>query len=585
MTTTVPLSALATCLEDIYAPLTTKYLYPQNDRRLHRHMEYLWGLNIHAFNPAHERSILHIRKSLDVPFPSGTGSWTLVPTEETLAAMASLQKHNMTVPIYGRKSFLTEFPAAEYEYIFVPLDTDVDFYVLLPGQAPRRFSAPYCDFPLVTSSANPFFVTFDSQLKIEPFDPQFSEAWDRLFGDITTLWSGGALPKDFLMSSSGYPGTLISESGDGSESDVPLINPESKSGSDETIMTPIDEELPSLSALDRETMTTTVPLCALATCLEDIEAPLTMKYLFPEDDIRLHRHMEYLWGLNIHTIDPAHERNILHIRKSMEVPFASGSWTLVPTEETLAAMKALQKHNMAVPIYQRKSFLIEFPAAEYEYIFVPLHTDVHFFILQAGQAPRRFCAPYSDFPRVTSSANPFFVTFKSQLKIDRFSKGWSRIFADVTRLWFGGALPEDFLFSSSGYPETLVSESGDGSESDVPLINPESKAGSDETIMTPIEEEFSSPAAPDKETFVFNWVRRDANRRHERLVVPPLPPTPRGDRTRRVNLKDTPRWRTETQRGKKHSERLLTLYTGQTTPSTEFPAISRTTPATVQARS
>ncbi|KAJ7212175.1 hypothetical protein GGX14DRAFT_519752 [Mycena pura] len=315
-------------------------------------------------------------------------------------------------------------------------------------------------------------------------------------------------------------------------------------------------------------MTTTVPLSALATSLEDIDAPLTTKYLYPQNDCRLHRHMEYLWGLNIHTFNPAHERSIIRIRKSMDVPFlksGAGSWTLAPTEETLAAMYALQKHNMVVPIYGRKSFLSEFPAAEYEYIFVPF-TDVDFYVLLPGQAPRRLSAPYSDFPLVTSSANPFFVTFDSQLMIEprdpQFSEAWDRFFGDITTLW-GGALPEDFLLSSSGYPQTLISESGDGSEPDVPLIGPESKSNSDETILTPVdEEELASPAAPDKEAFVFDWVRRDATLRHERLIVLPLPPTPRGDRTRRVNTRDTPQWCTETQRGKKHGERLLTLSSG-----------------------
>ncbi|KAJ7228244.1 hypothetical protein GGX14DRAFT_611921 [Mycena pura] len=316
-------------------------------------------------------------------------------------------------------------------------------------------------------------------------------------------------------------------------------------------------------------MTTTVPLSALATSLEPLDAPLTTKYLYPQKDTSLHRHMEYIWGLNIHTFNPAHERSILHIRKSMVTPFPTGkgSWTLIPTEETLAAMDALQKHNIYAPIYARKSFLAEFSAAQYEYIFIPLRMDVDIFILQSGQAPQRFSAPYSDFPHVTSSANPFFVVFESQQKINRLSNGWSRTYSEVKTLWFGGVLPDAFLLSSSGYPETLISESAgsesDGSEPDVPLNGPESKSGSDETLMTPVdEEEFPSPAAPDKGTFVFDWVRRDANRSRERLIVPPLPPTPRGDRTRRVNLKDTPQWCTETKRGKAHSRR---LFAGKTT--------------------
>src|ERR1700761_3362609 len=101
-------------------------------------MEYIWGLNIHTFNPTHERSILHsasisfdenpqfnnnesleVRKSMVTPFPTGKGSWTLIPTEETLLAMDALQKHNIYAPIYARKSFL----AVSYRYLPFPFVT------------------------------------------------------------------------------------------------------------------------------------------------------------------------------------------------------------------------------------------------------------------------------------------------------------------------------------------------------------------------------------------------------------------------------------------------------------------------------
>ncbi|KAJ7240313.1 hypothetical protein B0H12DRAFT_1134868 [Mycena haematopus] len=119
-------------------------------------------------DPTHERSILHIRKSMG-PSPSGGSRWTLVPTEETLVAMSELQ----------------EFSATEYEYTFVPLRTNVDFFILQPGEAPRRFSSPYTDFPRVTSSANPFFVAFDARPKIRAFIVSRSERWHRIFGALT----------------------------------------------------------------------------------------------------------------------------------------------------------------------------------------------------------------------------------------------------------------------------------------------------------------------------------------------------------------------------------------------------------------
>ncbi|KAF8205574.1 hypothetical protein K438DRAFT_1756942 [Mycena galopus ATCC 62051] len=309
-------------------------------------------------------------------------------------------------------------------------------------------------------------------------------------------------------------------------------------------------------------MTATVPLSALVTCLEDIDAPLTRKFPF-SNATYLHRDMEYLWGLEIYTIDPTHERNILHIRKSMEVPFSGGvgSWTLVPTEETLVAMNALQVHNFTVPVSKRKSFLTEFSATEYEYIFVPLNTGVDFFILLPGEAPRRFSTPYTDFPRVTSTASPFFVTFESRLKMSRslmpHSTTWQDVFGNLTLHWTTGVIPEEFFVVS--YPESLatVVDPDDGSEPDALLDGPESKSGSDETIMTPTDEEGPSPV-PHKDAFVHEWVERDAKRRRKDPVPsnPPPPPAPRTalrrDVTRRLpkTVRAAPQWREESQRGK-----------------------------------
>ncbi|KAF8205572.1 hypothetical protein K438DRAFT_1964006 [Mycena galopus ATCC 62051] len=316
-------------------------------------------------------------------------------------------------------------------------------------------------------------------------------------------------------------------------------------------------------------MTATVPLSALATCLEDIDAPLTTKFLFSNAN-HLHRDMEYLWGLEIYTMDPTHERSILHLRKSMgPLPNGAVTWTLVPTEETLVAMRALQVHNFTVPISERRSFLTEFSDPEYEYIFVPLDTDVDFFILQPGEAPRRFSAPYTDFPRVTSTANPFFVTFESRLKISRslmpHSTTWQRAFGGLTMHWSPGVIPEEFFVVS--YPKSLatVIDSDDGSEPDALLDGPESKSGSDETIATPTDEEGPSPV-PHKDTFVHEWVERDAKRRRKDPVPsnPPFPPPPRTalrrDVTRRLPkaVRAAPQWREESQRGKDVTARLFT---------------------------
>ncbi|KAJ7240838.1 hypothetical protein B0H12DRAFT_1326356 [Mycena haematopus] len=288
-------------------------------------------------------------------------------------------------------------------------------------------------------------------------------------------------------------------------------------------------------------MTATVPLSAIATCLEDLDAPLTTKFLFSKDKAHLHRDMEYLWGLEMH--DGSDSRT----RKSMGPSPSGGSrWTLVPTEETLIAMRALQTHNFTVPVSERKSFLTvshislidpltrrltmpqEFSAPEYQYIFVPLHTDIDFFILQPGEAPRRFSAPYADFPLVSSSANPFFVTFDSRPKIRRShvsgSETWHDVYGDLTMHWYNGVIPEDFLLSC--YPETLITESDDESNPDALLVGLESRSGSDETVVpTPMSEEGPSPV-PHKEAFVYDWVQRHA------IPSNRPPPTPRGDQTR-----------------------------------------------------
>ncbi|KAJ6485697.1 hypothetical protein C8R45DRAFT_997535 [Mycena sanguinolenta] len=272
----------------------------------------------------------------------------------------------------------------------------------------------------------------------------------------------------------------------------------------------------------------------------------TKRYLFPEDN-RLHRDMEYLWGLDIYTIDPRHERSKLEIRSSMQVPFrGGGSWTLIPTEDTLVAMRALQEHNITVPISERQSFLTEFSAPEYEYIFVPLNTDVDFYVIRPGQDAQQFSAPYADFPRVTSSANPFFVAFASRLKMrpSHVSATYRTVFARLTMHWHTSAVPQDFLLSS--YPETLISESEDESEPDTLLFDPE-------TVATPIDEE-RSWSVPDKETRVYEWVQKDAKRpRMDATLSTPPPPTPQRDRKKKFDntVRGGPRWPVESKRGKR----------------------------------
>ncbi|KAF7370978.1 hypothetical protein MSAN_00732000 [Mycena sanguinolenta] len=245
MTTTIPLGALATALEDNDAPLRRKYLF-RKDYNIHHQMEYLWGMDIDALDSTHERSILYVRSSmLDSTLPWPLYMWILIPTQETLVAMLDLQIHNISVPISERKSFLTEFSAQEYEYIFFPL-RPANYFILLPGQDPRRFSAPlpYADFPRVTSSANPFFVTFDSQMMLMIHHFNLPKTYWEIFAAVTEHWSHkntAGLPDDFLFS---YPEMHLSEFGsdDENEPDALIVDPESKSGDDETPVPPVDEE-------------------------------------------------------------------------------------------------------------------------------------------------------------------------------------------------------------------------------------------------------------------------------------------------------------------------------------------------------
>ncbi|KAJ6473522.1 hypothetical protein C8R47DRAFT_712998 [Mycena vitilis] len=311
-------------------------------------------------------------------------------------------------------------------------------------------------------------------------------------------------------------------------------------------------------------MTQTVPLSALATSAGHSDAELTMKYLFPKDDVRLHRFAEYLWGLEIYTFDPTHERSIIKVRKSMESCVGT-SWTLVPTEETLEAMASFQHGNCNVPVAKRKSALTEFAAAEYEYIFVPLCTDTDFFVLEPGQAPQRFTAPYAGFPRVASSVNPFFVAFYSREKIKQShmpdSEKLYSFFSVLKFPWFASCLPDEFLLSS--YPDTLITLTDAESEPDLRHDGPGSKSGSDGTIATPADERPS--LVPGKEEFVFKWVQCDARQPHDPLVLgdlvsPPYLFSPSAVRHRiakpKTVLRLYPRWQTDSERGRDLCRRL-----------------------------
>jgi hypothetical protein len=200
----------------------------------------------------------------------------------------------------------------------------------------------------------------------------------------------------------------------------------------------------------------------------------------------------------------------------------------------------------------------EFSATEYEYIVVPLSTEIDFFILRPGETPQRFSSPYTDLPRVTSSAHPFFVTFDSQLSIRQsgvsISKPWRGDLLSLAVHWYPSAnLPEDFLRSC--YPATLYTLSESDSELEAGGL--ESKSGSDETVVTPMDEDVPGHFPPDKEEFVSDWVRWDASHSHECVV--PTAPTVSRDQGKKLlhTLLAGPRWNVESTRGQERFKKLL----------------------------
>ncbi|KAK7001597.1 hypothetical protein R3P38DRAFT_3045904 [Favolaschia claudopus] len=307
-------------------------------------------------------------------------------------------------------------------------------------------------------------------------------------------------------------------------------------------------------------MTYAVPLDTIATSLEDLrDDSLTTRNLCPWDNHCMLRQLEYLWGLEPYALDPMQNSmqdskcNRLEYHKSMDVKLPNGnrSWTLIPTEETLAAIFALHRQNCYAPISERKPFFTEFPASQFEYIFVPLTTQLDFFIRVSGK-PQKYTAPYNDFPRVISSANPFFVAFDSRVSIhkDRHSPSeeWRRLFVRLSILWHPSPLPDGFLpkcYSPSHYSVS------DSDASDVG-----SNCASEETVVSTV---YEGPfLAPDnKEELVKNWLKTDSPQGEPVVPGNSLPPTPRGDRARKVPEASLKRaqWRVESKRGLEYFER------------------------------
>ncbi|KAJ7599311.1 hypothetical protein C8J56DRAFT_916407 [Mycena floridula] len=170
-----------------------------------------------------------------------------------------------------------------------------------------------------------------------------------------------------------------------------------------------------------------VSLEALITSVDDLQAPLE-KHVLINNCPHMHRIFEYRWGLNLREFDESHERNIIYVRKSMRALLGRG-WTLVPTEDTLTNMREMQAYNESCPLSERKNFLAEFSAPEYEYMFFPVKMQED--IIVDG---KRYSAPYSDFPRIKCSVNAFFCRFSMRRPGPSFNL--SNIVSPVARVIF-----------------------------------------------------------------------------------------------------------------------------------------------------
>ncbi|KAJ7598415.1 hypothetical protein C8J56DRAFT_914015 [Mycena floridula] len=312
--------------------------------------------------------------------------------------------------------------------------------------------------------------------------------------------------------------------------------------------------------------TAAVSLHSLASAVEESDAPLFQQYLAHDfrDD---HRQLEFHWGLELFTFNEDHERSIVQVRKSM-LNLPHGRWALVPTEETMSAMLVMQKHNILSPVSQRKSFLTEFSDPTYEYLFIPLRTDIDFFVIEAGRAPQRYPAPYHDFPRIKSSANPFFVMLaaSAQSQVDicnapGISKAWRSSYLQLTIHWLRPNLPQAFVLSC--FPEDLVSDIGDEPDSDslrTPTeTNPQEERHVKRKASSPRLDDLSPPA--DKGLLISNWVQHDAD---PTLLSPPIvefespwPPSAPVEKPRPVLevVFHEPSWYTDSDQGKIYVDR------------------------------
>ncbi|KAJ7592149.1 hypothetical protein C8J56DRAFT_521255 [Mycena floridula] len=284
-------------------------------------------------------------------------------------------------------------------------------------------------------------------------------------------------------------------------------------------------------------MSNSVPLEALTTALDDLGAPLE-KYALVSGESHMHRALEFIWGLNAFEFDETHEKNIICLRKSMHGLLSQG-WTLIPTIETLTAMKEMVRYNTQCALTQRKSFLTEFSAPEYEYIFLPLDIQEEILVYE-----HRFVPPYQDFPRIRCSANPFFVAYHCEGQIILSDpavcpRPYRSAYFLVSSDWHGGC-PKSFVgeIESSDSDSDDETQWSDSSEDSVPApaLPPPSR--------TPVT----------KQSRIANWVKSNAD---PELHQPAMEPLKSPLKARKPRPDSKAAWRRDSALGQRWTEQLF----------------------------
>ncbi|KAL1713953.1 hypothetical protein EV715DRAFT_276920 [Schizophyllum commune] len=193
------------------------------------HFEYYWGMRKGELDL--ESPLNYIELRLDMSERLSSGDWTLIPTPEILELMLRMAEYNKTAPLHGRKHYLLEFPAQEYEYVVIPLcmleEKPPTLYVH-GGACPKMYRPPYNDLPRIRSSAHPFFVVWVASEQIDMDASSYlpeeeAQLLTDALGDIVDCWDKQP-PEAFLIGPDVWRQHRHPLSDDGQEADAALRN-------------------------------------------------------------------------------------------------------------------------------------------------------------------------------------------------------------------------------------------------------------------------------------------------------------------------------------------------------------------------